>query len=139
MHIRLIPPLMPPLAALLLLAGCKLVDQRSFFPPSKPGAAELASVVSADAPVLSLRLGAMEPDWHPAIIQLVEATLARQPDATFEVVASIAPNADASAQSRAARDIAEAITAQGVQPSRVRLALRTVSGAGMRDILVYVR
>ena len=135
MHIRLLPPL----AALILLAGCKLIDQRSFFPPSKPGAVELASVVAADAPVLSLRLGAMEPDWHPAIIELVEATLARQPDATFEVVASIAPNADASAQSRAARDIAEAITAQGVQPSRVRLALRTVSGAGMRDILVYVR
>ena len=135
MHIRLIPPL----AALILLAGCKLVDQRTFFPPSQPGAAELARVTSEERPALTVRLGPTEPDWHPAIVALVEASLARQTDAAFVVVASIASGADASAQSRGAREIAEAIVGQGVRASQVRLALRTRADAGLHDILIFVR
>ena len=135
MHIRLIPPM----AALILLAGCTLVDQRTFFPPSRPGTAELAQATTVDTPALTVRLGPTEPDWHPAITALVDATLTRRADASFEVVASIALNADASAQSRAARAIAEAIVGQGVLPSRVRLALRTSADAGTPDVMIYVR
>ena len=127
------------LALVPLLAGCTLVDQRTFYPPTKPTSATLEAQTQVDRPTLIIRLGALEPDWHPAVASMVEQTLARQPEARFEIIAAIAPNGTAQDQTSAARDVAQAIGALGVPPSRTTLGLRTVDvGAGL-DIRVFVR
>lgn len=124
------------IVALPLLAGCTLVDQRTFYPPAKPEPASLQALPNLDRPALIIRLGPLEPDWHPAVEALVEQTLAKRPDARFEIVAAIAPDGSAGDQTRAARDIAQAIGALGVLPSRTTLALRTAPG---QDISIFVR
>lgn len=127
------------LALVPLLAGCTLVDQRTFYPPTKPTSATLEARTQVDRPTLIIRLGALEPDWHPAVASMVEQTLARQPEARFEIIAAIAPNGTAQDQTSVARDVAQAIGALGVPPSRTTLGLRTVDvGAGL-DIRVFVR
>ena len=137
MFIRVLLPA-PQVSVLLLTAGCAILDQRSFYPPARAGAAELSRAAVVDAPALSLRIGPAEPDWLPAVTALVEATQARQPNASYDIVAAIAPAGDAGGQAQAAREIAQAITSLGVLPSKVRLALRAEPD-GRRDIRVFVR
>ncbi len=127
------------IVALPLLAGCKLVDQRTFYPPAKPEPTSLAAQPQRDIPALIIRIGALEPDWHTAVADLVEQSIGRQPDARFEIVAAIAPNGSAQDQTSAARDIAQAIGALGVLPSRTILGLRTVDGTTVLDIRIFVR
>ena len=127
------------IVALSLLAGCKLVDQRTFYPPGKPEPASLAAQPQRDIPALIIRIGALEPDWHPAVAELVEQSIGRRPDARFEIVAASAPNGGAQDQTSAARDIAQAIGALGVLPSRTTLGLRTVDGTTGLDIRIFVR
>ncbi len=121
------------------LASCTLIDQRTFYPPTRPGAAELARPAPLDTPALTLRIGPAEPDWHQAVADLVQTTLARTPNASFEVVASIVRSGEDAAQAQTARDVAKAITAGGVLPSKVRLALRAEPNGAARDIRVFVR
>ncbi len=127
------------IVALPLLAGCKLVDQRTFYPPVKPEPASLAAQPQRDIPAMIIRIGALEPDWRPAVADLVEQSIGRQPDARFEIVAAIAPNGSAQDQTSAARDIAQAIGGLGVLPSRTTLGLRTVDGTTVLDIRIFVR
>jgi len=124
------------IVALPVLAGCTLVDQRTFYPPAKPDAASLQAQPNLDRPALIVRIGPLEPDWHPAVEALVEQTLAKRPDARFDIVATITPDGSAGAQTGAAREIAQAIGALGVPPSRMTLALRTAPG---QDISIFVR
>ena len=77
--------------------------------------------------------------WHAAVADLVESTLARTPNASFEVVAGLVRGGDDAAQAQTAREIAQAITSGGVLPSKVRLALRADPNGSVRDIRVYVR
>ena len=124
------------LALVPLLAGCTLVDQRTFYPPTKPGPVSLEARPQVDRPALIIRVGPLEPDWHPAVAALVEQTLAKRPDARFEIVAAITPDGSAAEQTRVAREVAQAIGALGVPPSRLMLALRTATG---QDISLFVR
>lgn len=128
------------IVALPLLAGCTLVDQRTFYPPTKPEPRALERFASLEQrPALTIRQGGSEPDWRPAVTALVEQTLARNPQAEFEVVAAIAPNDPTQEQTRAARDVAQAIGALGVPPSRTLLGLRTIEAGGSRFIHIFVR
>jgi hypothetical protein len=127
------------IVALSLLAGCTLVDQRTFYPPAAPAPASLDAKRETDRPALIIRIGALEPDWHAAVADLVEQSIARQPDARFDIVAAIARNGAAQDQTRAARDVAQAIGALGVLPSRTTLGLRTVDEAAGLDIRIFVR
>ncbi|MBC7634583.1 MAG: hypothetical protein H7251_03165 [Acetobacteraceae bacterium] len=124
------------IVALPLLTGCTLVDQRTFYPPAKPAAGQLAEAGRQTRPDLIIRLGAREPDWHPAIAALVEQSLARRPDARFEIIAAVGANGAALEQTRAARDVAQAMGALGVPASRLLLGLHT-DDAG--DVRIFVR
>ncbi len=77
-----------------------------------------------------------------AIRQAVQAARSRKPDVVFDVLVTVPPGIEGSAERAATGDaaaVARAIVAQGVPPERVRLTARPEPGAEPRDIRVFVR
>ncbi len=135
------------LLALAGLAGCALIDQRSFnsqagvrpsFPA--PPVPAVAAVEPGPKPLLTVR-----PPVDPAALRgdvgkAVAAARRLKPGVVFEVVAIGADGLDRGAQaaSGAQANVAQAIVAQGVPPGRVHLVARPAS-AGATEVRVYVR
>lgn len=126
------------LAALLLipavlapLAGCTLVDQRTFqVEAAAPGAEELARAQAAALPLVSVRLDEVTP-WRSTLAVAVQAAQQRRPDAAFDVMALVPTQAAPAEQDRRvaqaaedARTVAEAMGAAGVPAEQLRLGLR---------------
>jgi hypothetical protein len=130
-------------AAMLLvaLAGCTLVDQRSFRPA---GAAPQAAAAPVGLPLVSVRMDGA--DFRPALAEAVQAAQQRQPDAAFDVLALV-PSAAAPAEqdrrvataAQDARAVAQAMGAAGVAGDRIRLGLRGDPGIPAREVRVFLR
>jgi hypothetical protein len=130
-------------AALLpiALAGCTLVDQRSFQPAGQ--APQVVAVVEG-VPVATVRLGGAE--FRAVLAEAVQAAQQRAPAQGFDVLALV-PAADGpaaqervvAAAARDAREVAEAMSAAGVPAARVRLGLRSDPGAPLRMVQVFAR
>ncbi len=130
-----------------LLAGCTLVDQRTFDPqagivktvPLPPGPAAIV-------PLLTIDLAKANPDYRAALDQAVAEAVSRKPDVAFEVV-SVVPATGTPAEQVAAatgitgdaRDIARAINAAGVDDGRIHLSARADPAARTRQVQVFVR
>ena len=125
------------------LAGCTLIDQRTFNPeagkrpvvaaaPVPPVPAPLAT---GPPPLLRIRLPA-GPELGGEIAKAVAAARARKRDVAFEVV-EIVPGTGENA-GRDAGNVARLIESQGVPAARVRLAARPAPGAAP-EVRVYVR
>jgi len=142
------------LAALFLiaLAGCTLVDQRSFRPEgAAPGAAEVARAAGAARQVVSVRMGEAGEAWRRAVAEAVQAAEQRAPGAAFEVMALVPLRAETSEQAireqdrrvaeaaRDARAVAEVLGAAGIPSDRVVLALQGDAGSPARDVRVLQR
>ncbi|HEX4260889.1 MAG TPA: hypothetical protein VHY76_07295, partial [Acetobacteraceae bacterium] len=121
----------------LLLSGCKLIDQNTFWPPPKPPPAPApAPPGPPPAPPLVV-IGFAHPgvDFAPALRGAVAAARAQKPDVRFDVVA-VAPQAPTLAAQSAglarasaeARQVVEAIVADGVDPAAVALAAQADPG-----------
>ena len=131
------------------IAGCKLVDQRTFVahadappvvrvPAGKP--------VPAAPPLLVVRFPASSDQWAAPLRVAVGLAVSRKPDVLF-TVESVAPAsgtpADQAARlSRATADaeaVAAAIVADGVDPLQVQLTAATGDAVAVEEIRVYVR
>ena len=142
-----------PLAfALLLLlaaalAGCKLVDQNTFWPPPKPPPPPPPARPGPPAPppLVVIRFDHPGIAYAGALRQAVAAARARKPDVRFGVVA-VAPAAPTLAQQAAglarasaeARQVAEAIAAQGVPAARIALSASAEPGVRSDEVRVFV-
>jgi hypothetical protein len=136
------------LAALLLVAvaGCRLIDQRTFgAAPTAPQPAALAQPGLPASPLLTLQLTNPDFDWRTPLDDAVRAALARKPDVAFDVVAPIPTNAPLDKQDAYMRTgradmlmIAQALEADGIPPARITLALRGDPGTPPREIRLYV-
>lgn len=140
-------------ATLLLLGGCKLVDQTTFNPeagrppavaarPTPPAPAPPA--LSGPTPLLTVR-GEAAP-FDDAVRDAVTAARAVRRDVAFDVITVVAADGTPGEQAARARDGAEGavqvaalIVAQGVPSGRVRLGARTERGITEREVRVYVR
>jgi hypothetical protein len=136
-----------PAVLLALLAGCTLIDRRTFAPaPAAPSAADLAHARLPTLPLVTIRFGATEPDYGPALTTAVQDAVARKPDATFEVMTPIPSDAPPAVQAAAARQgtedmrgVANAIAAAGVAQDHVHLGFRGDAGTPPRQVEVFVR
>jgi len=157
-----IPPPMPRMASshvivrlarlvlpLAALAGCHLVDQRSFdrtagrrpVPPAAP-------VVPGPLPVpplLVVRFDTPDPQYRAALATAVDAARRRKPDVLFSVVVLVPPSGTPAQQVAAAeaargsgRDVAAAIVADGADIGQVELSARAEPGRAVREVRVYV-
>ncbi len=135
-----------PLAA-LLVAGCALVDQRTFdaragrppVPPPPPAAKAPPSNA-----LITIRFG-QDTNYDSAIRQAVAAVLAKKRDAIFTVTTAVppgTPEAESAAVSEVTADasrVARLIEASGVPLARVQLEARAIPGLAARELRIYVR
>ena len=141
-----------PIAALLVpllvaVAGCTLVDQRTFQRAAPgPAAAEIARAKAPALPLVSIRLDQPGADYRPALAEAVQAAQQRKPDVTFDVLAMVPSQATAGEQDRRAgeaaqdaREVAAAMVAVGIPQDRMRLGLRGDPGTPPREVRIYVR
>ena len=141
--------LFPILLASAPMAGCKLVDQRTFvahadappvvtIPPGRP--------VAAVPPLLAIRFPAGSDQWAGPLRVAVGLATSRKPDVLFTVESVVpargTPSEQAAHLARATADaqtVAAAIVADGVDPLQVQLTAATGEGVPTEEIRVYVR
>ena len=141
------------IAAALLLAGCKLVDQRTFDPQAglppvvpkpAPPAPQPDRALNGLAPLVTIRLG-QDTNYDRAVLQATAAALARKPDAQFTLLTAVPPGTpDAQANTVAqyapeAARVAGLVERRGVPAGRVRLEARPEPNLGAPELRLYVR
>lgn len=141
------------LGVLLLLAGCKLVDQRTFDanagrPPVLPTAptalAQPDRTLGGMPPLVTVRFG-QDTAYEATVAQATRAALHQKPDARFTVLTAVPPGtadaevAAATTVGPAATHLAQVIERQGVPPSRVALEARPEANLAAVELRVYVR
>ena len=136
------------LALLGPLAGCKLIDQTSFYPTAaqKPVAAPPMPVLDQDGALLTIVLGKGTPDYQPQLASAVKQAKAVKPDIEFNVVSlipqpsSVPPTwDDAQKVTRWGRRVADDLERDGVDPGQIRLGARAMPGLDHGEIRVYVQ
>jgi hypothetical protein len=134
-------------AALLLLAGCKLVDQRTFEPtPTAPTAASLKRPDLPRLPLLTISFAIPDADWQPSVHEAVHTAEDHKPGVRFAVVTPVPTSASREVQdtfTKQGRDdatmVAEEIEASGVPPERITIGLRGDSGSPARQVQIYAQ
>ena len=133
------------LATLLLTAGCTLIDQRTFNPDAGMPPVVARPVVKAPKtmvgpPPLITIATANPAEFRAPLQKAVAAARARKADVVFDVVEMQPPETVAAAGIGAnAEAVAKLITAEGVPPGRVRLAVRPEEDVRPNEVRVYVR
>lgn len=144
-------PVRPATLLILLLpaiAGCRLIDQRSFN-PAAPGSFTMRSANGPDVPpvpaLITIRYSEPEPDYQAALKVAVDAARERKPDVLFHVETVIPATGSPDEQVQAARlastsgrEVADAIVADGADIGQVELAASADPGVKGREVRVYV-
>lgn len=133
------------------LAGCNLVDQRTFDPrASRPPVPHYPPPPPAPRPVpplVDIRAGTPGSAWRPALQGAVTRALARKPNVLFMVrvlvPAGPTPEQEAQAMRHAVatdgQAVAAAIVAAGARPEQVEMAAMSDSSMTTAAVRVYVR
>ncbi len=133
----------------LCLAGCYLVDQRTF--DAKAGRKPVPPVVAGPpghaAPALvTIRYTTPDPEYQDVLASAVHRALARKPDALFSVTTMVPPaeNADqaadaAQAAAASGREVAQAIVADGASPGQVEQLVNLDPLLSVREVVVKVQ
>jgi ABC-type glycerol-3-phosphate transport system substrate-binding protein len=137
------------LPAALLLAGCTLVDQRTFAPePDLPAPTQVAGAALPERrdALVTIRFDTASPAYADALNEAIGAAEARQPNLEYDVVAEVPQLQDPQAQTAQlaagqenAADVMRTIMDRGIPDSRVRLFARVDPKLGVREVRVYVR
>ncbi|MEJ1977420.1 MAG: hypothetical protein WDN49_16285 [Acetobacteraceae bacterium] len=133
-------------ALLLLLAGCKLIDQTTFNPNAgKPPAAPAPIVAAAELPLITIDFSTPDPVYDTALRLAVSDAVSRKPDVIFDVTTVVPATgtpadqvAAATALSADARLVARTISSEDVNDDQVHLSARSEAGLASRQIRVYV-
>jgi hypothetical protein len=138
------PPALHRVLACLLLAGCALVDQRTFAPAPEAKAESPtppAPPVKVDArvPLVTVDFSGPPPQYEELLRYAVRAAELRDRDVQYDVIA-ILPNATDAAQGQQnAAAVMRSIMLAGVPPARIHLGLRADQTLSGREVRVYVR
>jgi len=126
--------------AVMLLAGCKLIDQTTFAPSPEAPASELAAP-KADPRTALVTIGyaTPAPDYQDMLRYAVREAETRVPGIQYDVVAILPAGADAAAAQRRAAEVMRDIMAQGVPDTRIHLGLRSEVAGAAQQVRVYVR
>ncbi len=139
------PPALHRLLACLLLAGCALVDQRTFAPAPEAKAdsavAQPAPPVKLDqrVPLVTVDFSGPPPQYEELLRYAVRAAEMRDRDVQYDVVAMLPNAADAAQGQRDAAAVMRSIMLTGVPAARVHLGLRADPTLSGREVRVYVR
>lgn len=135
------------LAVLLVLSGCKLIDQRTFAPaPEAASTGATARSTETRTPLMTVVPGTKLATYEALLRAAVREAQARDPTVSFDVI-SVVPGTGTVAQQikaaeadrPAAMDVAQALIAAGVTEQRVNLGARPDPSAHSPDVRVYVR
>jgi hypothetical protein len=127
-------------AVVLLLAGCKLIDQRTFAPsPEAKSAATEVPKADARTALLTINYTEPNPSYQDVLRYAVRAAETRAPGVQYDVVAILPSGADTAAAQRRSADVMRSIMDQGVAADRIHLGLRTAPAGVPQEIRVYVR
>lgn len=135
---------LPLIAALLTLAACRLVDQRTFEPKaSGPSAAQLKPSPPR-ASALTITFLDPNEDWVPSLRDAVHSAQAHQPDVHFRIVTPVPTSASREVQDRFIKQgaadatmIAREMEAAGVSPDHITVGLRGDPGSPPREASIY--
>jgi len=138
------PPALHRMLACLLLAGCALVDQKTFAPAPEAKAeapAPPTAPVRLDqrAPLVTVDFSGPPPQYEELLRYAVRAAEMRDRDVQYDVVAMVANATDLAAGQRDAASVMRSILLTGVPASRVHLGLRADPLLTGREVRVYVR
>jgi TPR repeat protein len=132
----------------LLLAGCALVDQRTFAPAPEakaqstaPATAAPPAAVQVDprAPLVTIEFGGPPPQYEELLRYAIRAADNRDRDVQYDVVAML-PKADDAERGQAdAVAVMRSMMLAGVPAARIHLALRADPTLPARQVRVYVR
>ena len=134
----------------LALGGCHLVDQRDFVANADSPPRRVLPVIKPVPPESSSALVVIgfpsEEDWRGTVGAAVGLARSRKPDVLFTVQSAVpqtgTPAEQADALTRAARDarqVADAIVANGADRSQVELTASTDPQAVREEVRIYVR
>ena len=130
-----------PFLASLLLAGCTLIDQRTFAP--SPEAEPIPVIPSAPVrydprtPLVTIDFAAPSPNYKNLLRLAVRAAESRDGAVQFDVVA-VTPSLDAGAPPQAI-EVMRTIMAEQVPAARVHLGMRSDRAVTAVQVRVYVR
>ena len=134
-----------PLAALLLLGGCALIDQTTFAPAPPPRASAPAStpaphpvVVDRRIPLLVIGPATRRSDYPALLRDAARAVERRDPAARFDVTAVAGPAQMGAATSEAAA-VMRALAEDGVPRTRMLLRAAVLPGQAGHEVRVYLR
>ena len=128
------------LAAAVLLAGCKLIDQTTFAPsPEETAAKQEAPKADARTPLLTIGYATPNPDYQDVLRFAVREAEARAPGVQYDVVGILPSGADAAAAQQRVAEVMRGIMAQDVPASRIHLGLRTAQAGAEQEVRIYVR
>jgi hypothetical protein len=139
------PPALHRILACLLLAGCALVDQKTFAPApeakAQPAQAQPAAPVKLDPrlPLVTVDFSGPPPHYEELLRYAVRAAEMRDHDVQYDVVAMLPTAVDAAQGQRDATAVMRSIMLTGVPPGRIHLALRADPTLSGREVRVYVR
>jgi hypothetical protein len=143
--------IVPIVLALVLLAGCTLVDQRvvaRWFGgrPVGPSQADLTEANLPPLPLVTIRYDQPNTDYTPLLAKAAEDALQAKPKAEFDVVTPIPSGTSRAEQdeymrrgAEDARAVADTLATAGVPPEQIRLSMRSDPGNPPREVRVYVR
>jgi hypothetical protein len=129
----------------LLLAGCALVDQKTFAPAPEAKAqttvAAPAAPVKLDArlPLVTVDFSGAPPQYEELLRYAVRAAEMRDRDVQYDVVAMLPDPAAAGPGQHDAATVMRSIMLAGVPAARIHLGLRADPTLPGREVRVYVR
>lgn len=135
------------LLGLVVLGGCRLIDQRTFeSAPATPAAAQLARPDLPALPLLTVDASVSDGNWRASVAEAVLAAEARKPDVRFEVVTPIPTSASRKIQDLYSANgqtdgqaVAAALQSDGVPPDRIDIRFQGDPGAPAREVRLYAR
>ncbi len=128
------------LAAVLLLAGCTLVDQQTFAPsPEEKAAAQAPPKPDPRTPLVTIGYTTPNPNYQDVLRFAVREAETRAPSVQYDVIAMLPGGSDVPTAQQRATQVMRAIMAQNVAASRIHLALRSEPAGETPEIRVYVR
>jgi hypothetical protein len=139
------PPALHRMLCCLLVAGCALVDQKTFAPAPEAKAqttvAAPAAPVKVDArlPLVTVDFSGAPPQYEELLRYAVRAAEMRDRDVQYDVVAMLPDAAAAGPGQHDAATVMRSIMLAGVPAARIHLGLRADPTLPGREVRVYVR
>ncbi len=134
------------LSGLLAVAGCKLIDQRTFAPAPEAAPPVAPSSTETRTPLISVAPGTKLATYETLLRSAVRAAQARDPAVRFDVISVVPASGTLAEQVKAAdavrasaADVAQALIAAGVAESRISLGARPDPTARGPEVRVYLR